>query len=382
MRKFLIVITAMTLVACMHEEYDTTRGIDTEVTLFTDEVSLPVGDVGPVSMGILLDKSGFRNTIKELIGEDDDGYLMAEASGEVFSNFVMLLSMMSTNPSQPLSVPIADFSGSLDSKTESLSGMGFDLPLQRLSLSLNNPLTEEIKVSGKLSVSSAAQGDAPAQTILSEEFSGKAVPASSPQTEILTAERSGSKVFSSFVLKDMVLQLPADLLSKDPYGGFGAIQLKYNYRTYVSFRDGISISLGYDIKDLDLPLGQFKVKEARICTEVSSEIPVTLVIDEAQALVKQTDEEGNESIVPAEDISITPGLTIASGTSGNPVETPLEIVVTAGDGTIPDLCGISVKFSIKSPTGDGDKRIGMNQNLYLNNIRAVVSGGITIPSSL
>ena len=36
-------------VACSQEAYDISSGIDKEITLFTDEVSVPLGDVGPLT---------------------------------------------------------------------------------------------------------------------------------------------------------------------------------------------------------------------------------------------------------------------------------------------------------------------------------------------
>ena len=127
-----------------------------------------------------------------------------------------------------------------------------------------------------------------------------------------------------------------------------------------------------------MPLAQYKVKEARIRTEVSSEIPVTLEVGSVEVLVKQTNAEGKESVDVSEDVLISPNLRISSGTSGNPVVSPLEIVIKAQTGTIPDISGLRLTFMVKAPTGGSDNRIGLNQSIYFNKIRATVSGGITI----
>ncbi|MBQ3984708.1 MAG: hypothetical protein II636_05195 [Bacteroidales bacterium] len=58
--------------------------------------------------------------------------------------------------------------------------------------------------------------------------------------------------------------------------------------------------------------------------------------------------------------------------------TPLEIVIKANQGTIPDIGSLSLSLAIKAPTGAGDNRLNMNQAVYFNNLRATVSGGITI----
>ncbi|MBO4634215.1 MAG: hypothetical protein J5669_02450, partial [Bacteroidales bacterium] len=132
------------------------------------------------------------------------------------------------------------------------------------------------------------------------------------------------------------------------------------------------------INDLDLPIGQYRVKDILLSTDVSNEIPITFVLDSVDVMVKETDENGNEKTVVCDDVSITPGLTIASGCTGAPVVSPLAISIKAQKGTIPDIAGLQLNLSVKAPTGLGDKRVNMNQSIRFNNIRATVSGGITV----
>ena len=115
--------------------------------------------------------------------------------------------------------------------------------------------------------------------------------------------------------------------------------------------------------------------------DVSNEIPISLELASVKVLVKQMSEKGREVLVPSEDVTVTPGLKVNSGRSGNPVISPLEIVIQAKEGTtIPDISGLELELKIMAPDGDGDKRINMNQSVSFNNIRAKVSGGITIPN--
>ena len=50
------------------------------------------------------------------------------------------------------------------------------------------------------------------------------------------------------------------------------------------------------------------------------------------------------------------------------------------EGTIPDIAGLQLNLSVKAPTGEGDKRLNMNQSIRFNNLRATVTGGITFQS--
>ncbi|MBO4475911.1 MAG: hypothetical protein J5737_04235 [Bacteroidales bacterium] len=377
MKLKLLVLALILVPACTHDAYDLSRGIDKEVTLFTDQVSLPLGDVGPLTPKSLLDKSGLGDMLKDFVNEDEDGYLVIEKEEPVYSNHVMLIAFFLPDQSVPVDFPADAWSGNLGTTASSVSSLGLSLARQEFTVKAKNPLTEEIAVSGKLTVSSQPDGDDPAETLICREFSRVKVDAGA-DGEILSEERSSGKPFFGCRVENIFLHLPASMLEKDPLGGLGAFVLSYHYKSYLALASDFPESLPFDISDLDIPLARYRVKEARICTEVSSEIPVTLVVDNVQVLVKQTDDDGNESIVPSEDISVTPGITIQSGCTGTPAVSPLEIEIKAQEGTIPDISGLRLSFSIKAPTGSGDHRLGMNQTISFNNLRATVSGGITI----
>ncbi|MBQ9195306.1 MAG: hypothetical protein IJ152_06640, partial [Bacteroidales bacterium] len=126
------------------------------------------------------------------------------------------------------------------------------------------------------------------------------------------------------------------------------------------------------------PLGKYKVKEARIRAEVSNEIPLTLVLENVAVMTRETDEEGNEQVVVCEDVSVTSNITVSSGSSGAPAVSPIEIVIKADEGTIPDIAGLRLSLSVKAPVGVSDHRLNMNQAVSFNHVRATVYGGITL----
>lgn len=200
---------------------------------------------------------------------------------------------------KPVDLPVSDQSGNLGSDAFTLSAIGFAPSLQAFSIQARNPLSDEISISGKLTITSAPDGSSPAETLASQEFSKAKVSAGNTVGEILRVERTGGKSFYEFQLENLIMHLPANLLEKD-----------------------LAESIPFVLSDLNLPLGQFQVKEARICTEVSSEIPVTLAVESVEVLVKQSDENGKESVVTCGDVSVTPGIRIESGSSGNPAITP------------------------------------------------------------
>ncbi|MBR5906156.1 MAG: hypothetical protein IKZ51_06855 [Bacteroidales bacterium] len=371
MKKYSIILALLLLWSCTNMDYDISRGIDKECTLFTDEVSLPIADIGPLSPKQLLGEVDLGSSLGGLFKEDGDGYLVVEKEETIYSNPVLLLFYMSmANPTQPLDVNIDSFTGYPGAPAEGPAGIGFTPALQEFSLYAVNPLTEKITVSGKVTLS----------PLSSEVFDNVSVAAESENFELFRKEFAGQSIIDVCSMENMVLHLPASFLEKDPLGGLSSITLGYRYKAQLALGTDFPNSIPIPVNDLDLPLGQYRVKEVLLSTEVSNEIPITLVLDSVDVMVKETDDEGNVKTAICDDVSITPGLTIASGCSGAPVVSPLAITIKAKEGTIPDIAGLQLNLSVKAPTGEGDKRLNMNQAISFNKLRATVSGGITIQS--
>ena len=332
-------------------------------------MSIPIADVGPLSPKQLLGEVDLGSALGGLFKEDEDGYLVVEKEETIYSNPVLLLYYASlANPLQPLDVNIDNFTGYPGASVEGPAGIGFTPALQEFSLYAVNPLTEGMTVSGKVSLS----------TLSSEVFDNVPVAAGSQSFELFRKELVGQSILDVCSTENMVLHLPSSFLEKDPLSGLSSIFLGYRYKAQLALGTDFPESIPIPINDLDLPLGQYKVKEVLLSTDVSNEIPVTLVLDSVAVLVKETDAEGNVKTLVCDDVSVTPGLTIASGCSGAPVVSPLAITIKAGEGTIPDIAGLQLNLSVKAPTGSGDNRLNMNQSISFNNLRATVSGGITI----
>lgn len=345
------------LVACRHEEYDVSRGIDKEITLFSDQVSIPLGQIGPLTPKALMDKSKLGGSLGSFVQEDEEGYLVVSGEDQIYSQLSLLLYM-----SNPLAtdIPVNSFSGSVKSMASTLSALGLSLLGQSFTVYAGNPLTEDISVSGKMTITSEDD-----EVLDTQEFSHKTVTAQTTGAEILQAQRAEGKMFAGCTLENLVLHLPENYVEKDPAGGWGSFTMGYRYKSYLSLGNDFSFPFGYTIDNVNLPLARYKVKQAKISLEISNEIPITLTVDGVEVL-------------PAGSVEITSGLVMASGTSGNPTVSPLEIVVKAQEGTLPDISAINLSFIIGAPTGAGDKRLNLNQAVTVNKLRATVYGGITL----
>ena len=378
MKRLIILLLLPLIASCGNMDYDISGGVDREVTLFGDQVSIPLGDIGPVTLKSLIGGEGVLDAVKAYVREDEEGYLVVQDQSSFYTNFIALMAYMAPDQTVPLDFPLGEMSGNLSTSADVFEGLGFTLSPQVFSLRASNPLSEGIAISGSMQLQSLPSAESPAETLASRELSRAVVEAGATEAEIATVELTGGKPISSYLFQNLFLHLPASFLLKDPQSGMSTVSLSYQYKSFLALGNDFPGDIPIELNDLDLPLGQYRVKEARICTEVSSEIPVTFELSSVDVFVKQTDAEGNVSTVEYEDVSITPGLRINSGCSGSPVVSPLEIVIKAGQGTIPDIAGLRLNLAVKAPTGEGDKRLGMDQKVYFNHIRATVAGGITI----
>lgn len=88
----LLICILTTLAACSRKEYDISENLNTEITLFQDEVSVPVGSIGPITIGSTLSGlsavPGIGGLVAEYIKIDEDGSLVLETTGDVFRSSV------------------------------------------------------------------------------------------------------------------------------------------------------------------------------------------------------------------------------------------------------------------------------------------------------
>ena len=81
---FLSLLLTVLLPACAGKEYDMSEGLNTELTLFEEEVSVPVGKIGPFTLSTVLDRlsavEGIGTLLSDYIKVDHDGALYLEDS--------------------------------------------------------------------------------------------------------------------------------------------------------------------------------------------------------------------------------------------------------------------------------------------------------------
>ena len=74
--RIIFFLLALLLWSCANQDYDISEGIDSEVTLFSDEVSVPLGGIAPMTLKALLDKAGATEAVSMFVKEDEEVSLL------------------------------------------------------------------------------------------------------------------------------------------------------------------------------------------------------------------------------------------------------------------------------------------------------------------
>ena len=213
--------------------YDVSEGIDSEITLFSDELGLPLGDVGPITLKSFLDGSDFGDMLMLVAKEDEEGYIVIEENKSIYNTLILFFNYFVADPSVPSDFDIPDSEEDPGYGAVALEAFGFKASPQTFTVTANNPLTEEISLSGDVSLLAYADGATPAEILKEESFSHSAVPAGSEGTEIYSVDLPDQKVVYTSRTQNLKLHLPANMMEKDPEGGMGSFDLRYRYKSYI-----------------------------------------------------------------------------------------------------------------------------------------------------
>ena len=100
--RFCLLLFLPLALACSQKAYDISEGFNPELTLFEDQISVPVGSIGPLTLNLVFNKLGQTPGIGTLLADyikiGDDGYLNMEDSGTILSANVYELERMMPDP--------------------------------------------------------------------------------------------------------------------------------------------------------------------------------------------------------------------------------------------------------------------------------------------
>lgn len=369
------------VLACSRQEYDIWEGVNTEMTLFEEEISAPLGSIGPITLGLFVDKLGKMEGVGELLGEllkvADDGLLKLENRDALFKMNAYEVSAQLEDPDQAQAWDAGYQSAYVGGMVSVLSFVGLIPVQQRLEISATNPLRVDVPVTSSAIYSCTGDEDYSAGIPEMDQFT---IPKrGSVDLVSVSVPESVSGPMTSVDLSHLTFELPANMLSRiaDDTGNL-FFSLDYVYSCGLAVGNNFKIPLSnISTGKIGLPMGKFKLKKCQFTLEVESTVPIAVSVDNVRLLQPKENEEDED--VADENVQIVSGFTIAAGSMENPATTSVTVSIEALEGCIPDIGELLLDLKLSGAPGLEKVALNTQQGIQIKSSSAVVSGGITIP---
>lgn len=370
-------------------DYDTSKGINTEMTLFQEEISVPIGSIGPLTIGSALDKlntvPGIGSMVSQFIQVGEDGYLRMDDKGSILRINAYELEKLAADPSKPFTWNAGYQFASVGGMVGALAMLGLKTVNQHLTITASNPFFEKVPMKCKASISCRAADYTTSYTAPIPELSSCQLESANAKQKLATIDIPANitDIVSTVTLEDLTFDLPEKMTSTiDKTSNNLLLGLSYEYYCRVAVGEKLNLPIiSGPIKGVDLPLGQFRLKKCRVTVELVNTLPLSVIVKDVKVL-KPVETEGAEA-EPDSNISITPGeIKIEGGSEEKPATSRLTLEFEAAEGTIPDIKGLRADITIAGQPGMNAVPLTTKQGLYVKSSSAKLSGGITIPQQL
>lgn len=383
--RVLLLLAIPLLGSCADMDYDISEGFNKEITLFEDEVSVPIGNIGPLTIGSTLSGlskiEGLGGLLADYIKESPDGTLLLEDSGDIFKTNIYELEKNLDDASTAQTWEAGYQSGYVGGLASLLIEMlGLNAVNQKVVISASNPLRVDVPI--RCNASIWCSGDDDFVTFPLPELDEFTLARRSEQVELCTeilAPDFTMPVYS-ITFESLDLDLPANPASRiaDKEGNL-FFSFTYHHSCGISVGEEFAISMpDQTIGSARLPIGKYKLTKCELSVELENTIPIAVSVDNIRAL-KHKDSPDDPDVVD-ENIKVTSGFTMAGGSLEHPAVTPVTLTIEALEGTVPDIEGIMLDLNFAAQEGLGDVALSTKQGIVIKSSSAKVSGGITIPA--
>lgn len=364
-------LSAGLFLACSDMRYDISEGFDKDITLFAEEISVPIGSIGPITVESLLLKSEIGQSLAEFLSVQEDGSFQLESKTQIFAINVHRLEKEAGDVSEAFTYKGGDQRASISGIVSMLGLLDLQPLEQAVELTATNPLTLSVPFRTTFGVSSKNAGYS-TSTPLDIKLSSYRYEPYSIYKFALPA--SVHDMAGDISLKSLELDLPAhpvNRIANDTRGDVFSFVCKHTCKIGTS--EKFNFSQEVFIEDAKLEIGKYQLSECDVNIVLENTLPLSATINGVEVL------KSVEPEVVDENITVTPGITIAGGSPEAPGVTNLKLHIAAKTGTIPDLHAIQIDLLIKTQPGCEDVPLSGKQGLYVKSSSAKLSGGITIP---
>lgn len=384
MKRFFLVLLPLLALAlsCARAEYDISEGVNTDVTLFSDEIVVPVGSIGPITIGSTLGGvskiPGMGDLLSNLIKQDSEGNLYMEDSGSIFKINVYELEKRLEDPTKAQVWNAGYQSKYIGGMIGTISLLGFRAINQKVVVSVLNPIRDDVAVTSSASYNCLGGGDAISNPI--EQLNSFTMESKYGSVEKFSLQipESVSAPLTSIAMNDLSLSLPANPASRitDDTGNV-FFSIDYVYTSGIAVGSTFSLPLeGLSLGEVSLPIGKYKAKRAEVKLEVVNTIPLSVTVKSLRAMLPSEDEEEPEIVDGS--VEIQTGFTIAAGSIDNPTTSTFTVSIEALEDTIPDINKLQIDLEVNADPRFGTVPIHANQSIFVKSASARLSGGITL----
>ena len=380
-RFFILICSLLALVACSDKDYDVSQGVSKEITLFEDEISAPVGSLGPVTIGSTLSGlsmiEGIGGLVAQYIKADDEGNLVLEDSGDIFRQNVYEIEKNMGDVSAPQTWNAGYQSGFIGGMAAALGFMGLKVNNQQLTVTATNPLFVDVHAScGATYGCMGTDGyfSAPIEVLDNVNIEkGKTVEVAS-----VAIPENITSPLTAITFSNLAMDLPANPVS-NLYSRTGNLFFAFTYNYKCGIATGETLNM--PVNDLstgriNLEIGKYRLKKCQVKVSIENTIPLAVSVNNIRVLKPR--ESKNEEAVVNEDIVISSGITVAGGSIENPSTTDITLSIEALSGTIPDIPELMLNLNLAAQPGMGNVPLSAKQGLYIKSSSVKLTGGITL----
>lgn len=377
----LLICIFLTIAGCSRKEYDISENFNTEITLFQDEISVPIGSIGPITIGSTLSGlsavPGIGGMVAEYIKVDADGFLVLETSGDVFRSSVYEIEKAIGDVSSDIKWDSGYQSGFVGGMAGALGLLGLRVTNQKLTISTLNPLWEDVHASCGATYGCMGNGGSYSAPIPALD-NVNMVKGKEEQVVSIDIPSDVTSPVTSISFANMVLDLPANMVNKlNNNKGNLFFAFTYNYKCGISTGETLTIPANnISTGKINLPIGQFKFKKCQIQIEVENTIPLAVTAKNIRVLLPRDSKEEEAEV--DENILVDAEITLAGGSLEDPAISTVTLSIEALQGTIPDISELMLDLNFAAQPGMGSVPLSAKQGIYVKSSSAVLTGGITL----
>ena len=386
---YVLLLAFPLVLACSRPEYDISEGVNTEITLFENEISVPIGSAGPFSLGMVFDKlaeiEGVGEFFSEYLKVNPDGFIYTDDAGSIYEANVYELEKEMDDPGVSQTLDVGGDLCYLGGLMGVMSYLGLSSINQQAAITVDNPLNRPIPVTGRAYY--VISGEEEDEVVPLEGLDSFTIPSRSYEKELATLDIPGDLYLpiSAFGLDELQLTLPNNPTSRisRPEGNV-CVAVNYQYKSQIRVTDAFALPLGViSVGPVDIPIGKFKLKKCELSLEIENTLPMRVEVKDFQLLLPPEKNEYGEldydDASVDENVRIVADFTIPGGTLENPAVTPLTFSIEALEGTLPDISGLRLSVNLQGQPGQKPTPLSIRQGLFVKSSSARLTGGITIP---